>query len=125
MNTDNSSRADLLLVDDDVDVRDVIETAGEMAGLVVASFPNGQAALEQFPELEPRFTIIDYALGSGEINGAQIGQQIRSLPGGEETMLILLSGDLNENIASEAQQAGFEKLLRKPISMSELLHLLE
>ena len=126
MTADHSNqRADLLLIDDEPDVRDVIVTAGKMLGLVVKSFGDSQTALSEFEGLNPKITIVDYALGNGDQPGTEVGRQIKALAGGQETTLILLSGDLTEQVATEAKSIGFDKLLRKPVSIPELMGLLK
>jgi signal transduction histidine kinase/CheY-like chemotaxis protein len=113
----------VLFIDDEADVRDAVATVLTMEGwnCVVGETPEGVIEQVAVNDWWPCAVLCDYRLGLS-LDGLQAIAQVRhefglSLPA------LLITGDLDPAIAERAHECGVA-LLRKPLSMDELLEAL-
>lgn len=121
MNELNAFKPQVMLIDDEADVLEVIEQVAKMIDLSVVSFVNPCEALRQFPELLPKMVMIDHQLG--DINGLDLGEKIKSMPGTENCILILVSGIIKESVRTKAIEIGFSYVLEKPVPINKLVEI--
>jgi signal transduction histidine kinase/CheY-like chemotaxis protein len=110
----------VLVVDDEVDTRDLIVFILQQYDASVRAFASASLALEGFALEKPDIILSD--IGMPEMDGYMLIRQIRSLPpeqGGDIQAIALTAyaGDTNEQ---QILQAGFQKHLTKPIEPSKL-----
>ena len=113
--------ARVLVVDDDKDARDLLESvlADEGAEVRTASSArDGLTALEQF---RPHVLVSDLAMPG--VDGYEFIRSIRSLPPerGGETPVIALSAYGRAEDSNDAFAAGFRTFLTKPVDVDRLL----
>ncbi|MCA0374430.1 MAG: response regulator [Gemmatimonadetes bacterium] len=114
-----SRSASLLVVDDDRDVRQLMEYALTEAGYTVVTFGNGQDALAwlQRATRVPDLVITDLVMPGvgGEELAAQIAADGRPIP------LLYISGYAQEQHNALTRAPGDAPILRKPFTASQLL----
>jgi len=108
----------ILLVEDDADIREVVELVLSSHGYEVTTLADGEQAvarLEQGPR--PALVLLDLMLP--RISGEDVLKAIRGQPSLADVPVVIVSGD------SDAQQRvralAAEGLLRKPVELDELL----
>jgi signal transduction histidine kinase len=104
----------LLLVDDDVDVRDIVKRVLTELGYVVREAENGSAALEALSEFRPDLLVVDFAMPG--LNGAEVVLAARKI--NPDIRVLFVSGFAESEILETA--VGAAPLLRKPFLPSEL-----
>ncbi|MEH1892720.1 MAG: ATP-binding protein [Nostoc sp.] len=110
----------VLVVDDEVDTRDLIVFILQQCGAAVRAFASASQALEAFAVEKPDILLSD--IGMPQMDGYMLIRQIRSLPpeqGGEIRAIALTAyaGEVNQQ---QILQAGFQKHLTKPIEPGKL-----
>ncbi|MEA5599583.1 ATP-binding protein [Nostoc sp. UHCC 0252] len=116
----NLQGVNVLVVDDEVDSRDLIVFILQQYGATVRAFASAPLALDAFTLEKPHILVSD--IGMPEMDGYMLIRQIRSLPpeqGGEVRAIALTAyaGEINQ---SKILQAGFQKHLTKPIEPTKL-----
>ncbi len=113
---------DLLLIDDNADLRKVLREAVEINGFAVTMARNAEEALELLNGgFQPAIIICDLALP--RMNGLEFASMIRENPRWASVMLIAMSGNITSRDA--ALEAGADHYLVKPFSFQELFDLLD
>ena len=113
----------LLVVDDNRDAAQSMAVLLRMEGYVVHIAYDGPTALEAVQKAQPRAVLLD--LGLPGIDGFQVAQRIRTMPGGARVLLIAISGYGQDELRRQAQQIGFDRHFVKPIDPNAITKLLE
>ncbi len=111
-----------LVVDDAPDVTEMIALLLKYAGYEVTTVYSGTQALaaarsEQFDAL-----ISD--IGMPGMNGYELAEQVRALPGYERVPMIAVTGFTMYDDRDHALTSGFNAFLTKPINPNDLVNLL-
>jgi len=116
-------RMKVAVINENMMLRDSIETLLSSWGCQVKAFPSSSKALHTIKELawKPDALIIDGTLRSTQLNLGHI-QDIRNLSG-QDMPMVLISDETNSTFAKEAQRFGFA-LLADPIESKTLRELL-
>ena len=104
----------ILIIDDDEDVRALVEDFLGEIGYRIQSVPDGDAAMALLEEFRPDLVLADFAMPGN--NGAEVARQIRQRM---STVPILFFSGYADTAALEAA-VGKIPLLRKPFRPSEL-----
>lgn len=110
----------ILIIDDDFDIRSMMQLALEMNGYPVRTAASGREALAAL-RADPRVSLILLDLMMPVMNGWEFRAVQRSDPRLADLPIAVLSGD-NE-VAQVAAQLGAAGYLSKPISLEALLAL--
>jgi diguanylate cyclase (GGDEF)-like protein/PAS domain S-box-containing protein len=104
----------VLIVDDDFSVRLLAREALEQAGFTVQENEDGIGVLAQFDEQEPDIVLLDVMLPGTD--GFTLCQQIRALPEGKNTPILMMTG--LDDVASirKAYEAGATDFISKPFN---------
>ncbi|MEH2452597.1 MAG: ATP-binding protein [Nostoc sp.] len=116
----NLQGVNVLVVDDEVDTRDLIVFILQQCGASVRAFASASQALNALAVEKPDILLSD--IGMPEMDGYMLIRQIRSLPPeqGGEILAIALTAYAGETNEQEILQAGFQKHLTKPIEPGKL-----
>lgn len=106
---------EVLLVDDDVAVREVLAELLQEYGARVAAAASAREALELLSRVRPRVVITDVRM-PGE-DGFWLLREIRRRPDGGRLPVIAISAFAD---AGTALEVGFRELLTKPVSPDRL-----
>ncbi len=107
----------LLLVDDEDNLRSMLEAALRHSGFEVHPAANGRDALEAVPEVKPDLVVLDVMLP--DLDGFDVCQRLRST-GDRTPVLFLTARDATEDKVRGLTMGGDDYLV-KPFSLDELV----
>lgn len=111
----------ILLVDDEVDIRDAMMEALKGAGFRVATAGNGQEGYESAMQLKPDLIILD--LRMPVMDGLEMLQKLRSNWEGRKFKVIIMSAmDDVHNIASAHEINVSDYLIKTHTSLKDMLN---
>jgi CheY-like chemotaxis protein len=108
----------VLVVDDNQDATETLQTLLESLGAEVAAAGNGRDALAQFERFEPDAVLLD--IGMPGMDGYEVARRIRAMPSGGGTPLIALTGWGQQEDIRRCFEAGFDHHLVKPLDVDKL-----
>ncbi len=112
---------EVLVVDDEADIRDLVSGVLEDEGYSVRSAADSSAALEAMKDRRPSLVLLDVWLQGSRLDGLQLLQEIKrndpSLP------VLMISGHGNLDTAVAAIREGAVDFIEKPFEAERLLHL--
>ena len=94
-----------------------------MLGYDVEEFLGGHDALKHFSDVGPDLAIVDQGLP--DIQGIDLGRQIRDRESGDRCVLILLTGTDSQTLRVRGREAGFDDFLFKPVRIQTLQSCIE
>jgi CheY-like chemotaxis protein len=112
-----------LIVDDVADVTDMLAVLLTHAGYEVSTASCAQDAIAL--AREHHFDMIISDIGMPEMNGYQLAQVLRSLPGYETVPMVAVTGYSMFDDRSRSLTAGFNEHVTKPLDPSAFLALIE
>lgn len=111
-----------LLVDDSSTMRKVVGLALRSAGFEFNEADSGANALKIMDEEKYDYFLVD--LNMPEMNGIELIKKIREKPNYEETPIIVITTETDENLKKEALEAGANDIIAKPFQKDELIELI-
>ncbi|WP_305787266.1 SpoIIE family protein phosphatase [Symbioplanes lichenis] len=114
-----SSPAQVLVADDNADMRDYLTRLLRSSGHRVEAVGDGQAALEHARRQPPDLIVSDVMMP--RLDGLQLVAALRADPRTASTPVLLLSARAGEEASIEGLEAGADDYLVKPFSSAELL----
>jgi CheY-like chemotaxis protein len=109
----------VLVVDDSLSVRKMVERALETKGFEVLSTPSGAEAMERISNAMPDLVVCDVLMP--DVDGYRICEFVRTRPALSETPVLLISGIVNNAVLERAAQVRSSDVLRKPFTADELV----
>ena len=111
--------ADILIVDDEADIRDLV--AGILAdeGYAVRTAPDADAALAAIGARKPSLLVLDIWMQGGGMDGLELLDMIKGLD--EDLPVVMISGHGNIETAVSAIRRGAYDFLEKPFKSDRLL----
>jgi CheY-like chemotaxis protein len=111
----------VLIVEDDADVREVLQFSLEAEGQPVAVAADGAEALALAASLRPDVVFVDLQLPG--LDGFEVARRLRGLLG-RDVRLIALTGFGRRQDHDATAAAGFDGHLTKPVGADTILALL-
>ena len=112
---------EVLVVDDEEDIRDLVSGVLEDEGYAVRSAADSSSALEAIKDRRPSLLLLDVWLQGSRLDGLQLLQEVKrqdpSLP------VLMISGHGNLDTAVAAVREGAVDFIEKPFEAGHLLHL--
>jgi CheY-like chemotaxis protein/predicted regulator of Ras-like GTPase activity (Roadblock/LC7/MglB family) len=115
--------AKILVVDDSLSVRKVVERALLGRQMEVVCAATGSEALEQFEREEPDIVVCDVLMPDKD--GYEICDFVKRHPRLGRTPVLLMSGIVNDEVRERAAHAQSADILSKPFAADDLLRKLE
>src|SRR5919202_6368064 len=112
-----------LIVDDSPDVTEMLATMMRFAGYEVATALSAPEAFEA--ARRERFDVVVSDIGMPGMNGYQLAEALRALPGYEHVPLVAVTGFTMFDDRERARASGFDGFLTKPIRPSDLLDIVK
>jgi PAS domain S-box-containing protein len=109
----------ILVVEDNPITRKLVRVALGTEGYAVREAPDGHTALELMTQEPPDLILQDLRLP--DVDGLDLVQRLRSLPGGTAVPILAVSGFLSQMEQARTNKAGFTDYLFKPVEPSRLL----
>jgi CheY-like chemotaxis protein len=119
---DIARRLRILVVEDNDDGRETLESLLTLCGYEVELAADGRSGLERALLRSPEVVLIDIALP--EIDGYELARRIRLETGDRAPRLIAMTGYAQPEDRRKAAQAGFDLFLVKPVETADLLQAL-
>jgi twitching motility two-component system response regulator PilG len=113
----------VLVVDDSLSVRKVVQRALESRRIEVLSAASGSEALEQIGREAPDLIVCDVIMP--DMDGYQICDFVKKHPTLGRTPVLLISGIVNSTVLERAAKVRSDDVMRKPFAADELLHRIE
>ncbi|HEX6245227.1 MAG TPA: ATP-binding protein, partial [Polyangiales bacterium] len=110
-------RLEVLLVEDNEDIRELTSCMLERAGHQVETAQDGPSALELARARSFDVALVD--IGLPGMGGVEVGAELRKLCG-PSTRLVAVTGYGHAEVRADAAQAGFDAYLIKPVAQQEL-----
>jgi CheY-like chemotaxis protein len=110
--------AKVLVVDDSVSVRKVVERALQTRSIDVVSAASGEEAIERIERERPDAVVCDIILPDRD--GYEVCQYVRTHPGLGRTPFLLISGVVNGTVLSRAAEVQSTDVMFKPFTADEL-----
>ena len=108
----------ILVVEDSADSREALTYLLKLKGHQVYEAADGSSAVETIGRERPDLALID--IGLPGLDGYDVARQVRAQPGGQDVVLIALTGYGLEADRQRAQDAGFDAHLVKPLDPAKL-----
>ena len=118
MQSQDQTRATILLVEDTEDNRFMMRRLLEMSGYGVVEATNGEEAVRLAQSERPELILMDLSLPV--IDGLAATRAIRKLDGFKEMPIVAVSAHDTSDFQSEALAAGCDSYITKPIDFSHL-----
>ncbi|GAB1544739.1 hypothetical protein NUACC21_74150 [Scytonema sp. NUACC21] len=111
----------VLVVDDEVDTRELIAFILEQSGAEVTQVASATQALQAITEFQPNVLVSD--IGMPEVDGYMLIRQIRAMPPelGGKIPAIALTAYAGEMDSQQAIAAGFQQHIAKPVEPATLV----
>jgi predicted signal transduction protein with EAL and GGDEF domain/FixJ family two-component response regulator len=110
----------VLVADDDAILREIAGATLRDAGFIVQSVASGDAAVAACALRLPDIALLDVEMPDG--NGYQACANIRSLPGGADLPIVMVTGCDDTASIDQAYEAGATDFVVKPINWALLVH---
>jgi two-component system nitrogen regulation response regulator NtrX len=114
---------EVLVVDDEADIRELVSGVLEDEGYAVRSAADSSAALEAIEERRPSLVLLDVWLQGSRMDGLQMLQEVKrrdpSLP------VLMISGHGNLDTAVAAVREGAVDFIEKPFEAERLIYLVD
>ena len=108
----------VLVVDDDRDGADTLGLLVEELGNQVHVTYGGTSALDVATVFRPDLMLIDLAMP--DMDGCRLVGQFRQIPAFAQTKIVAVTGHADEGHKTLAMKAGFDKVLFKPVALTEI-----
>ncbi len=114
-----STRARVVIADDDPDIRALVAIAVDRAGFdLVASTEDGTAAYAAILEYQPDLVVLDVSMPG--MTGLEVARLVRADILLDGTMIVMLSAAVDQQSRDAGFAAGASHFLSKPFSPREL-----
>lgn len=114
---------DILVVDDEPDIRDLIAGVLEDEGYSVRTAATAEKAISEVKQRAPRLVILDVWLQGSDMDGLSVLKYLKTID--SVLPVIVISGHGNIETAVAAIRRGAYDFIEKPFKSDRLLHLIE
>ncbi|MGA9133513.1 MAG: Na-translocating system protein MpsC family protein [Candidatus Sulfotelmatobacter sp.] len=108
----------VLVVDDDRDGADTLGMVVEELGNQVHVTYGGTSALDVATLFRPDLMLIDLAMP--DMDGCRLVMRFRQIPAFAQTQIVAITGHADQGHKTLALKAGFDKVLFKPVPLTEI-----
>ena len=108
----------ILVVEDEIDIKDLIVYALENKGYDLTSTDDGEKAIKLVKENKPNIIILDWMLPS--VSGLEVCRTIRRDETTQHIPIIMLTAKITENDKILGLDSGADDYITKPFSTNEL-----
>ncbi len=114
-----SAKTKILVVDDEPDMLELLETNLTGAGYEVVMAADGREALEKARKAQPRLIVLDVMLP--EMDGLEVCKSLRGNPTTEDIPILMLTARAGEIDRVVGLELGADDYVTKPFSVRELI----
>lgn len=110
--------ASILIVDDDPNSRDIVQTYLEAKGYNVATASDGQDALSKLEEVRPVLVLLDVMMPG--MDGWEVARLIKNHKDFGRTRVVMLTAKSEYSDKTEGLRAGADDYIVKPVRLEDL-----
>lgn len=121
--SENEGKTKALVVDDVADVTEMLSVFLTLAGYEVVTAHSASVALAA--ARETRFDVVISDIGMPQMNGYQLAEALREIPGYEAVPMVAVTGFSMYDDHERSLRSGFNAHLTKPIDPDVLFQLIE
>jgi len=119
LDTIESGKRKILIVDDDAEIVELLEDVLKRDGrFEIKTASSGYEAGMATEKFRPELILLDYMLP--DVNGNVVCQTIRRNPEFENIKIIIISGVVKQDEIAQLLKSGAEDFIRKPFNITEL-----
>jgi len=112
----------ILIIEDEPDMAALLAATLEPIGSELRLERSGDAIDEILADYDPQVVIVDVMLFGSRLDGFDVVRRVRSAPGHEKTLVVVLTALVGEEYQEKARAAGADIYMGKPFSPLELLN---
>lgn len=112
----------ILVIDDDPDVVEVVESWLKTSGYEVYTAYSGKEGLQKCKLLRPDAVILDIIMP--EMDGSSVAEEIKDDPGTSDIPIIFLTGAVKSSEVPKSHIVGGQYFIAKPFNGEDLLTML-
>lgn len=116
-------KAKILLVEDEITLRDTIEEILDFNDFDVKTAANGEIALNILKDWQPDLILSDVMMSG--ISGFDLIQMVQKIPALSQTPFIFLSAMVAKHEQKKGLDLGAKAFITKPFKTADLLKLIE
>ena len=120
--TSAGPRCRVLVIDDDVDIRDSTAMVIRLLGHDVVVAADGAAGMDEGRIFQPDLVLLDVGLPG--VDGHDVARAMRTEEWGQRALLAAVTGWARESDRVAAEAAGFDVHLPKPVDLGTLRDLI-
>ena len=109
----------VLIVDDEADLRELVDFNLKQAGYTTLQAENGKAALEHAQRSQPRIILLD--LNLPDVSGTEVCRRLKADPKTQAIPILMLTARGTETDRIVGLELGAEDYVVKPFSVRELV----
>ncbi len=113
-----AEKISVLIIDDDADLRALIEQGLQMAGFAVYQAGDGQTGIETAKEKSPTLILLDVTMEG--MNGLETLSNLKSIEQTREIPVFMLTGKSGTDDIKRALAAGAAGYFTKPVEIMKL-----
>lgn len=114
----------ILIVDDQVEVRELVQVTLEIGEYQIFSAENGQQALDLAQAEHPDVILLDIMM-PGSIDGLEVCRRLKADPATADMTIVILSAKGQESDVEAGRRAGADTYFTKPFSPIALIEKIE
>ncbi len=115
--------SDILVVDDEADIRELVAAILQDDGYAVRTAHNAEAALAAFRARKPALLILDIWMTSGGLDGLEVLDRVKAMD--PDLPVIMISGHGNIETAVSSIKRGAYDFIEKPFKSDRLMLVVE
>lgn len=115
----NTKQAQVLVIDDELAIREMIQFALRRAGMEVSGAADAREALTRISEHKPDIILMDWMMPG--VSGIELTRRLRREPVTADIPIIMLTAKVTEDDRVAGLEAGTDDYVIKPFSPRELI----
>ena len=115
----------ILIVDDQAEVRELVQVTLEIGDYQILSAENGQQALAIAQQEHPDIILLDIMMPGSQIDGLEVCRRLKADPMTADIAIVMLSAKGQENDIEAGKAAGADDYFTKPFSPIALIEKVE
>lgn len=115
----------ILIVDDQVEVRELVEVTLRIGDFKILQAENGPKALEIARVEKPELILLDVMMPEGGLDGFEVCEQLKKDPETAGLTIIMLTAKGQDVDKERGKQVGADYYFTKPFSPLELMNKVE
>ncbi len=115
----------ILIVDDQIEVRELVQVTLEIGDYQILSAENGQQAIEIAKAEHPDIILLDIMMPGSDIDGVEACRRLKADPATADITIVMLSAKGQENDIEIGKTAGADDYFTKPFSPIALIEKVE